>query len=66
MIVITQQNDTLDAVCYRTLGRTDVIVEVINANPHAIHPPRLPAGLRISVPDLPRVKPPKPAIKLWD
>ncbi|WP_072281622.1 tail protein X [Rappaport israeli] len=66
MIVITQQHDTLDALCYRTTGRTDIIGTVIEDNPHAIHPPILPAGLRISVPDLPKAPPRKPSIKLWD
>ena len=66
MTVITQQNDTLDAICYRTLGRTDIIVDVINSNPHAISTPILPAGIEIRIPDLPTVKPIKTIIKLWD
>ena len=66
MTVTTQKNDTLDAICYRTLGRTDIIEDVINANSHALDSPVLPSGLEIRIPDLPEVKPIKTTIKLWD
>ena len=66
MTVITQQNDTLDAVLHRTLGRTDIIEDVITANPHAIRLPVLPAGVEVRIPDLPKAKPTKTTIKLWD
>lgn len=66
LTTVTQQHDNLDAVCHRVLGRTDVIEQVIAANPKALFSPVLPAGLTILIPNLPTAKPQKAQIKLWD
>lgn len=66
IVALTQQNDTLDALCYRTLGRTDILENVVSANPHALATPVLPSGIEIHIPDLPKPRPIKTTIKLWD
>ncbi|CAM3041330.1 tail protein X [Dichelobacter nodosus] len=67
MNVTTRQNDTLDEVCYRVFGRTDMIVAVIESNPHALNPAQLQAGVIIELPDLLQAAPAvKSTLKLWD
>lgn len=66
MNVITRQNDTLDEVCYRTFGRTDMIVEVIEQNPHVLCPALLPMDMSITLPDKTATVTMKTTIKLWD
>ncbi len=50
--LITTDGDTIDEICHRHYGTTaDVTEAVITANPHLLnHPPRLPAGLPITLP----------------
>lgn len=66
MIVITRDNDSIDAVLWRVFGNTDALVQVLEANPHAKDTAILPAGVHLVLPDLPIPKPPKQTIKLWD
>lgn len=63
----TQQNETVDALCWRHYGRTRAAVEaVLLANPGlAGHGPLLPQGIQVLMPDLPTPQP-KPTVQLWD
>ena len=64
----TQQNDTVDALCWRHYGRTAGVVEaVLNANPGlASHGAVLPAGLLITLPDIQTSAPERQMVSLWD
>ncbi|MCO7537808.1 tail protein X [Pseudomonas asiatica] len=64
----TQQNDTVDALCWRHYGRTAGVVEaVLDANPGlAGHGPVLPAGLLITLPELQTAAPERQTVSLWD
>lgn len=64
----TQQNDTIDALCWRHYGRTAGVVEaVLNANPDlAKHGAVLPAGLLITLPDIQTSAPERQMVSLWD
>lgn len=68
MKVITQQGDTVDALCWRYYGRTDGTVEtVLEANNGlADHGPVLPVGLTVEMPDISTVQATKPLIQLFD
>lgn len=52
--LIAQQNDTVDAICWRHYGRTEIVVErVLQANPHIVElGPILPLGTRVLMPDV--------------
>ncbi|MHA6159507.1 tail protein X [Pseudomonas sichuanensis] len=64
----TQQNDTVDALCWRHYGRTAGVVEqVLDANPGlADHGAVLPAGLLVTLPDLQATAPDRQMVQLWD
>ncbi|WP_153785689.1 tail protein X [Pseudomonas sp. EMN2] len=64
----TQQNDTVDALCWRHYGRTAGVVEqVLDANPGlADQGPVLPAGLLVILPELQAAAPDRPMVQLWD
>jgi phage tail protein X len=64
----TQQNDTVDALCWRHYGRTTGVVEVVlNANPGlASYGAVLPAGLLITLPDIQTSAPERQMVSLWD
>lgn len=64
----TQQNDTVDAVCWRHYGRTAGVVEaVLEANPGlADHGPVLPIGLLITMPEQQTAAPERQMVQLWD
>lgn len=66
MIVYTRENDNIDALLWRTFGNTDSLVQVLELNAKICDKAVLPAGVRVVLPDLPRTKPPKQTIKLWD
>lgn len=71
MIAIAQQGETLDAICWRVLGRTEGVTEqAYDLNPHlADLGPALPGGTRVTLPDLTTTAaaPPRRAtVKLWD
>ncbi|MGF7190672.1 phage tail protein X [Robbsia andropogonis] len=68
MRVRTQQNDTVDALCWRHYKRTAGVVEtVLNANPGiADHGVILPMGLLVEMPDMPPTSAHAPLIQLFD
>ncbi|WP_085600856.1 MULTISPECIES: tail protein X [unclassified Pseudomonas] len=63
-----QQNDTVDAVCWRHYGRTAGVTEaVLEANPGlADHGPILPQGLAVLMPDTQTTAPQRQMVNLWD
>ena len=62
----TMAGDVLDEICWRHYGREDAVPAVLAANPGlADHPLHLPAGIRITLPDLPPPTPPIRAVRLW-
>lgn len=62
-----QQGDTLDALCWRTYGRTAGVVEaVLAANPGiADLGPVLPHGTRVQLPDQPAAAEYRQQVNLW-
>jgi len=72
MIAIAQAGETLDAICWRVLGRTEGVTEQayeLNRD-LAVLGPNLPGGTRVILPDLTpaaSAAPPRRAtVKLWD
>lgn len=68
MDVIARQGDTVDALCWRHLGRTTGMVETVlemNAG-LADYGPILPHGLVVKLPDKPAPTPTAPLLQLWD
>lgn len=69
MIVRAQQNDTLDQLCWRHIGRTEGVVEVVlERNPGiAAFGPILPHGHLVTLPDQ-NSAPSKQnqTVQLWD
>ena len=68
-IYVTTQGDVLDRICARRYGSEQGAVErVLRANPGlAAFGPRLPAGLRITLPAAPATAPARAApLRLWD
>lgn len=63
-VVIAQDGETLDALLWRVLGRTDPIEAVLEANPLLARQTVLSAGERVIIPDLPP-PPVAPIIRLW-
>jgi len=52
-ILVAHEGETLDALLWRALERTDITPQVLAANPHlATLPPLLPAGTRVTVPPI--------------
>lgn len=71
MIAVAQQGETLDAICWRVLGRTEGVTEqAYDLNPHLAElGPNLPGGTRVILMELTTITstPPKRAtVKLWD
>lgn len=68
MRVITHQGDSVDALCFRHLGRTQGVVEaVLEMNPGlAEYGPILPHGLQVTLPDAPPKPTQPPLLRLWD
>ncbi|MGP5308110.1 tail protein X [Vreelandella alkaliphila] len=66
--VHAQQNDTLDAICYRAFGITQGITEqVLAANPGlAEHGPLLPHGTPVNLPAITQPPSRAPTVQLWD
>lgn len=63
-----QQNDTVDALCWRHYGRTAGVTEaVLEANPGlADHGPTLPQGLLVQMPEAQATAPQRQMVNLWD
>lgn len=68
MIVIAQQGDTVDAICWRHHRQTAGITEqVLERNPGLSSiGPILPEGYQITLPDQSPTPAIKPLIQLWD
>lgn len=71
MIATAQQGETLDAICWRVLGRTEGVTEqAYDLNPHLAElGPNLPGGTQVTLPDMATTTstPAKRAtVKLWD
>jgi len=68
VIVRTQQNDTVDALCWRHYGRTAGVTEaVLKTNPGlADHGPVLPLGLAVQMPEAQTAAPQRQMVNLWD
>ena len=65
MIYRTKDGDMLDAICHSELGRADLVVQVLEANPHlADLGPVYPAGVLITLPTV-RAETTKPTVRLW-
>lgn len=66
--VLAQQNDTVDAICWRHYGVTEGMVElVLEANPGlAALGPILSHGTCVLLPSRPASAPSSPLIQLWD
>lgn len=64
---LTRDGDTLDWICWRHYQRQSGAVEaVLEANPGLVDfGPILPAGLTITLPDLPQAST-QPVVRLWD
>ncbi len=67
MLVIAQQGDTVDDICWRHYGRTQQVVErVYAANPGLAESGAvLPHGRGVTLPDLPDA-PAAETVNLWD
>lgn len=65
--MMSRQGDVVDQIALEVYGRTAGAAEaLLDANPQlAGLPARLPAGLKIVLPDLPAT-PVKPRVRLWD
>lgn len=64
-VYITRDLDMLDDICQRYYGRTDVVPQVLEANPHLAQLlPTLVAGLEVLLPDIP-LPPDEPVIRIW-
>ncbi|MCI0508602.1 phage tail protein X [Chromohalobacter marismortui] len=66
--VHARQGDTLDAICYRTYGRTAGVTErVLKANPGlAERGPVLPHGTPVTLPEIIQQPSRAPTVQLWD
>ena len=65
--IISQKNDTVDAICQRHYGQTTAVTEAVyNANPGlAEQGLTLPAGISITLPDV-QPETQESSINLWD
>ncbi|WP_447042520.1 tail protein X [Vreelandella sp. H-I2] len=63
-----QQNDTLDAICYRAYGTTQGVTEqVLAANPGLAElGPLLPHGTPVTLPTVTQPPSRAPTVQLWD
>ena len=71
MIAVAQQGETLDAICWRVLGRTEGVTEqAYDLNPHlAALGPVLPGGTRVTLPETATATATpvrRATVKLWD
>lgn len=67
MKVAAHQGDTVDLICHRHLGRTDIVVGVLDANPGlAALGPILPMGTEVVLPDSAPAAATKTLVQLWD
>ncbi|AGA74242.1 phage tail protein [Pseudomonas plecoglossicida] len=64
----TQQNDTVDALCWRHYGRTAGVVEaVLDANPGlADRGAVLQSGVLVNLPEIQTSAPERQMVNLWE
>lgn len=64
----TNQNETVDALCWRFYGRTAGVTEaVLEANPGlADYGPILPQGLIVNMPEAQTSAPQRQMVQLWN
>lgn len=66
MLARAMQGDTLDLLCWRTLGRTDIVEATFALNPGlAGHGPVLPTGLLVALARSAATAT-RPTVNLWD
>jgi TP901 family phage tail tape measure protein len=65
---ISRAGDVLDLICWRHYGFHAGTAEAVLAANYGLseQPPVLPAGLTITLPDLPRPRTTPPAVRLWE
>ena len=67
MIVIAQQGDSIDSLCYRHLGSSAAVVATLEANPGlAALGAILPHGTAVTLTDSAPATQTKKLIQLWD
>lgn len=69
MIATALSGETLDAICWRILGRTQGVTEqALAMNPGlAALGPKLPEGIAVTLPEATETAPPiRETVKLWD
>lgn len=65
--IITSEGDTLDAIAWREYGSAESALGLLlEANPGVLDPALLPAGLEVTLPELPKPTQSVPVIRLWD
>lgn len=67
-IYVTQQDDVLDAICYRHYGDEHGTTEKVLAQNHALalYDTHLPAGIEITLPELEKPSHVREQVQLWD
>jgi phage tail protein X len=66
--VRAHQNETVDALCWRVLGRTEGVTEQtlrLNRGLSALGP-QLPQGTPVTLPEPPSEEPVRALVQLWD
>lgn len=67
MRISALQGDTVDLICHRHLGRTDMVESVLDANPGlAALGTVLPMGTEIDLPDTAPAATSTDTLQLWD
>jgi phage tail protein X len=67
-LYITRAGDMLDLICWRHYGFHAGTAEAVLSVNYGLsaQPPVLPAGLTITLPDLPQPRVTPPAVRLWE
>ena len=67
MQIINIQNDSIDSICWRHYGNSDMVEAVLQANPHlAKFGVILPIGTPVHLPDKVAQSKQKTSIQLWN
>lgn len=62
----TREGDVLDQIAQREYGTTDAVHDLLRANPRVSElPVRLPAGVRLVLPDRAKLATPVQTVRLW-
>lgn len=68
MIVLAQQNDNLDSILYRYLGKSEGLLEIAcELNPHLMDKAIIPIGTEVILPepDTEKISVAQDTIQLW-